>query len=222
MDQVDHFGHIAFAAGKTQTSFFVRNPDGSYGPRAFGSLDPEIVIPWGGTAAEQAAAMDARYGKGAGAMVGTGNGEGWVDVTPALRAHGVAYATNTDEEDARMIVGAAEFVQSFAGPGGPAVPVGTPPAPPAPPPPAATQTPTTSPASPIATHPVVVAAAPDAHAAANAFWMQQWTALRPALIVTHGVVVAPAVRQAILASEYPLLVAAAQAGLVGADGKLAG
>jgi hypothetical protein len=208
-DTLDHFGHIAAAAGKTQTSFFTRNPDGSYGPRAFGVLDPDIPYPWGGTAAEQAAAADARWGKGAGAMVGTGNGEVWVDVTPALRANGVTTAaTNTDEEDARMIVGAVEFVETFEG----AAPASAP-----------TVTPTTSsPPSPIAAHPAVQVAHPDARAAANAAWLLDWPIMRPALIAAgHGAVaVSPSVRQAILAPVYPRYVALAQAGLIGADGKL--
>ena len=68
-----------------------------------------------------------------------------------------------------------------------------------------------------------VAAAPaDVHAAASAAWQIDWPIMRPTLIAAgHGtLVVSPPLRQSILAAIYPRYVALAQAGLIGADGKL--
>jgi len=70
--------------------------------------------------------------------------------------------------------------------------------------------------------PVPPALHPDVHAAAGAAWGVDWPLIRPALIAAgHGtLVIAPPVRQAILAAIYPRYIALAQAGLIGADGKL--
>jgi hypothetical protein len=79
-------------------------------------------------------------------------------------------------------------------------------------------------AAPPILPPHIVAAPADIHALVGAAWQLDWPLMRPALIAAgHGtLVIAPPVRQAILAAVYPRYVALAQAGLIGADGRLAG
>jgi hypothetical protein len=207
-DTADRLGYWAKAGGHTATSNNSSNPDHSEGPVVRGQLDPDKPFPWGGTIEEQQAAHQARYGIPIG--FGPINGEARQRDLTALYAKlgWQGPATLTDHYDLQVVDGLAEAVDAAAGTAANGTsPVPEPVLPPSPP---------TSP--PVPAHP---AAGADAHGAANAHWqLVVWPALRPALISTHGVVVAPAVRQAIYLANYPLYLAAADAGLIGPDGKL--
>lgn len=62
--------------------------------------------------AEQNSAMDARYGKGAGANKGTANGEATIDLSPLYQSKGWAFPVGfQDEMDIKMIIGAPDAVK---------------------------------------------------------------------------------------------------------------
>ncbi len=205
-DANDRLGYWARDRGHTATSINSANPDHSEGAVVHGAINPDVPMPWGGTLAEQEAAHQARYGIPIG--FGPINGEARQRDLTALYAKlgWSGPATMTDHYDLQVVDGLAEAVDAAAGAEKSAVP-----------PPQLPPTPTTSPWA-VPSHPK---ADPDAHGAVLACWqLVVWPGLRPALIATHGVVVAPSVRQAFLAAIYPYLLAAAEAGLIGPDGKL--
>jgi hypothetical protein len=213
-DAADRLGYWAkqpkpAGPGLGPTSNNSANPDHSEGPVVHGQLDPDKPYPWGGTIQEQDAAHQARYGIPIG--FGPINGEAKHRDLSALFAKlgWTGPATLTDLYDLQVVDGLAEAVDAAVGAAtDPVHPVPTP----------APALPPSPPTSPPA--PTFPAASADAHGAAVAYWGKLWPVVRPALVATHGVVVGPSVRQAFLAGIYPLLLAAAQAGTIAADGSI--
>jgi hypothetical protein len=85
------------------------------GQRANGTIHPAVRLVFG-TAAEQNAAIDGRYGKGASQMVGTDYGETDFDLSPMYTHNGWAFPVSaTDVMDARMLKGAVEAIMAAYG-----------------------------------------------------------------------------------------------------------
>jgi hypothetical protein len=122
-DNLGHIGPLLVAAGKTKTFWTTAAPAAQ--PAGHGTFDPtQPLAPADSSGAEIAAALDRRYGAGAGAQTGTGGAHGGRDITPLYIANGwdppVARA---DQQDMTMVEGAvdwanAEVAKVEAGKGG--------------------------------------------------------------------------------------------------------
>jgi hypothetical protein len=193
---------VKLTDGKLQTFWRIRTGSGI--GTMYGELTDGNHLHDGGTGTEIAAALDARYGSGAGEQAGTGAGEaGNIDLSPLYQANGWAFPVSSeDTEDVQMIVGAFAWAQAAIA----KLPASNAPAPVGPPPPA-------TPPGPSLPAPT------DNETLVAAYEHSAWLGVRPAILKAHGVV-GPGVRTAIFNGFQGLLTAAAEDGLINEDGSV--